>query len=229
MTFCGRPVNDFPQKGGGGHTGGDGEGRHRDVLRGPQGGAVQLHLQQPEHAHPVLQLGVRLIECILGQRELPLEVELIGAPENPAPLLLQAPGPVGLHLAHHLPGLVYGVGPQGIEPLPVPGQAHGDDGDAFHLGVEGRQVLHTPLEHAAIVEAGTGHDLAVHHDPRPGKLLHDLQALPAPALVAQQQAADRRVRGVDGNVDGADVQVHDPLELPSGQIGQCDIIAHQEG
>ena len=47
--------------------------------------------------------------------------------------------------------------------------------------------------------------------------------------IAQQQAADRRVRGVDGDIDGGDVQVADPLELPAAEVGQGDVIAHEKG
>ena len=53
------------------------------------------------------------------------------------------------------------------------------------------------------------------------------RALAAVELV--QQAADRRVRGVDGDIDGGDVQVADPLELPAAEVGQGDVIAHEKG
>ena len=33
---------------------------------------------------------------------------------------------------------------------------------------------------------------------------------------------------MDGDVDGADAQVNDPLSLPGGEVGEGDVIAHEE-
>ena len=70
------------------------------------------------------------------------------------------------------------------------------------MGIQRRQLLHALLQDRPIVQAGAGNDLSVHHDPRLGKFLHDLQALAAPPLVSKQLPPDLRVRGVDGDVDG---------------------------
>ena len=56
-----------------------------------------------------------------------------------------------------------------------------------------------------------------------------LQALSPPPLVAQQQAADLRVRGMDGDVDGGDVQITDPLQFPPAEVGEGNVVAHEEG
>ena len=133
-----------------------------------------------------------------------------------------------LHLPDHLGSLGRRIGRNGAQALPEAGHPHRNDGHTVHRGIETAQLPQGAVQGGPVVDAGAGDHLAVHRDPRPGKLLHDGQTFPRP-MVFQQTGPQLRVRGVDGNVDGADVQVHNPLELPSGQIGQCDIITHQEG
>ncbi len=71
--------------------------------------AELLH-QHPQHPHAVVQLGELLEEVLLGQRAAGDEIELVRAPHQPGPLLLQVFGRKGLHLVDDRPGLLLGIG-----------------------------------------------------------------------------------------------------------------------
>ena len=108
------------------------------------------------------------------------------------------------------------------QPLPEFGQAH------RHHRAAGEpprgHVLHGPLELRPVVVPGTQHDLPVHHDARRPEPPHGLQALAA-RLAAQEGGAEPGVGGVDRDVDGADAQVDDPLDLPGGEVGEgCSVV-----
>ena len=79
----------------------------------------------------------------------------------------------------------------------------------------------------AVVPAGADHDLPVHDDARLAEGLDIVQGTGG-VLVAQHGAVELGVGGVDGDVDGADVQVDDPLDFPLRQVGQGDVVAQQE-
>ena len=212
--------------GGGGDAGGNGEGHA--VRRVPQlQGGGELRLHQAQHPYAVFQLGVFLIEFV--RRDLPagLDIQLVPAPEDAAAVPLQAAPGIGFHHVQGLGGVLFGKGGQRGEALTEFGQAHGHNGDAVHLGVQCLQLPHGLQQGLPVVQAGAADDLAVHNDAGLGKAAHDLHALPC-SWVAQQLTAQLRVGGVDGDVDGADVQGDDTLDLPPGEIGQGDVIAQQE-
>ena len=60
-----------------------------------------------------------------------------------------------------------------------------------------------------------------------GETAHDLHHVSRPGI-AQQAAAGLGIGGLHGNVDGADAQGHDPLQLPGREIRQGDIIPLEE-
>ena len=189
--------------------------------------APELHLQQAQHAHAVFQLAVVVIKLVRGQLPPGEQVELIAAPEHSAAKALQTLLPEGFHLVQHRRGLPGGVGAQGEEPFPVLCQTHGHDGAAGNARAHSHQILHGPLEGGPVVEAGTGHHLAVHLDARLREAPHDVHAAPGEA-VAHHLYPQLRVGGVDGDVDGGDAQVDDALNLPGGEVGQGDVVAHEE-
>ena len=45
-------------------------------------------------------------------------------------------------------------------------------------------------------------------------------------LVAKELGTKLGVGGMDGNVDGTDVQIDDALRLTLGKVGERDIVAH---
>ena len=97
----------------------------------------------------------------------------------------------------------------------------------MYLGVQCLQLPHRLQQRLPVVQPGAADDLAVHDDAGLGKAAHDLHTF-SRSWVAQQLTAQLRVGGVDGDVDGADVQGDDALDLPPGEIGQGDVIAQQE-
>ena len=131
----------------------------------------------------------------------------------------------GLHHGDDGPGLLLCHRAELAETLAVFGEAHGDHGAADKAHVV--HVLHGSLELGTVVPAGADHDLPVHGDAGSPEGAHGLQA-PGGVPVSQKGAAELGVRGVDGDVDGADPQFHDPRDLPVGEVGEGDIIAHQE-
>ena len=142
-------------------------------------------------------------------------------------MALQATPGKAFHHVQSLGGVFPGKGLQLRQSLPEFGQTHRHDGNAVHLGVQCLQLPHGPQQSLPVVEAGAADDLAVHDNAGLGKAAHDRHALPRPG-VSQQLAAQLRVGSVDGDVDGADVQGNDTLNLPLGEIGQGDVIAQQE-
>ena len=107
------------------------------------------------------------------------------------------------------------------------GQAHGDDGHAAHLGIKLFEVLHGFLQRRAVVEAGAADDLAVHDDAGCRQILHPGVTSPAPG-VAQEPRPQRRVRGVDRDVDGAHMELRDAPQLPLREVGECDVVPGKE-
>lgn len=71
----------------------------------------------------------------------------------------------------------------------------------------------------AVVPAGADDDLPVHDDAGLTEPAHIFQRAHG-VLVAQHGAVELGVRGVDGDVDGADAQINDALSLPLRQIGE---------
>ena len=126
-------------------------------------------------------------------------------------------GGKGLHLVYEGGGLLLCIGAQGVEALPVFCDPHRHHGDAVHRRGHVRQIKQGAVQGGAVVDPGTGDDLAVHGDAGLGEAAHDGDALPGPA-VFQHFTAQVRVGGVDGHVDGGDAQGDDPLHLPLGQI-----------
>ena len=126
-------------------------------------------------------------------------------------------GGKGLHLVNEGGGLLLGIGAQGVEALPVFRHPHRHHGDAVDSRGHARQIQQGAVQGGAVVDPGTGDDLAVHGDAGLGEAAHDGDALPGPA-VFQHFTAQLRVGGVDGHVDGGDAQGDDPLHLPLGQI-----------
>ena len=78
-----------------------------------------------------------------------------------------------------------------------------------------------------VVPAGANHDLPVHDDTGLAEGL-DIVQRPGGVLVAKHGAVQLWVGGVDGDVDGADVQVNDPLGLALRQVGEGDVVAQQK-
>ena len=168
-----------------------------------------------------------LIELVRGQLPPRLQVQLVPAPEDAGAVLLHAAVAEGRDLVDGLAGVLGSEGGELLQPLPVFGEAYRHDGDAVDTGVHPGQVLHGALQSFPVVPAGAADDLAVHHDPRRGEAAHDLDALAGPP-VFQHPAAELRVRGVDGDVHRAHVQIDDPLDLPGGEIGQGDVVSQQK-
>ncbi len=76
------------------------------------------------------------------------------------------------------------------------GQAHGDDRDALHRGVQGRQLVDRLLEHRTVVHTRAQHDLGVDANAQTGEppqLRQDLRGV----TVVEQFAPNIRIGGVD--------------------------------
>ena len=115
--------------------------------------------------------------------------------------------------------------PELSQALAVFGDAHRHQRAAGKLHL--RQVPEGAAQLVPVVPAGADHDLPVHHDPRLAEGPDIVQG-PQGVLVSQHGAVELGVRGVNGDVDGADAQVDDPLGLPLRQVGQGDIVALQK-
>src|SRR5262249_40986323 len=82
--------------------------------------------------------------------------------------------------------------------------------------------------YVAVVQTGAEDDLSVHLDvvrQEPLQVLVDQRPLRRP----EQPRANLRVPGVDADVQRAEVEADDPLELRLGQVRQRDEVAVQEG
>ena len=116
---------------------------------------------------------------------------------------------------------------QRIQPLPESRQTYRDDGYRMDTGPECCKIPHAAVQLFPVVESGAAHDLTVHGDPRFGEPFHDLQTLSRPGI-PQHLHAKFRVGGMDGNIDGADAQIHDPLHFPGREVRQRHIVAQKK-
>ncbi len=128
----------------------------------------------------------------------------------------------------HLPGLLFCVGPQGVKPLPVAGEAHWHQGDAPQPRPVFRQVPKALFQGGAVVDAGTEDQLGVHPDPRLGEHRDIPQALGGLG-VFQHLHPQVRVGGMHRNIDGGKAHLDNPADILLGEVGEGDIAAKQEG
>ena len=209
----------------GGPACGDGEGGGGRGLVHEVQGPEQVTLQGAEHTHAVLQLPVALVVVLPGKLSPGPEKKLVRTEEAPCAEAAQifltelvgnvqnfsgAPGVHGLQLC---------------QTLSVFGDAHGHQGAGGELHL--RQVPEGAAKLVAVVPAGTDHDLPVHHDARLTEGTNIVQAAHG-IFVSQHGTVELGVRGVNGDIDGADAQVNDALSLPLREIGEGDIVALEE-
>ena len=214
-----------PQERGGGGAGGDGEGGRRGVWLLQTHGGEEILLQRAQHPHAVLQLAVALVVVLLRQGQPRPEVQLIGAEKAPCAEAPQVLLPELLGNGDDVPRVLGADGAQLGKTLPVLGDAHRHQRAAGELPL--RQVAEGAAQLVAVVPAGADDDLPVHDDTRLAERLNIVQR-PLGILVAQHGAVELGVGGVDGDVDGADVQIGDALGLPLRQVRQGDVVAQQE-
>ena len=215
----------FPQERGGGGAGGDGEGgRGLAVLLQAHGGE-EILLQRAEHPHAVFQLAVALVVVLLRQRQSRPEEQLVGAEETPCAEAAEVLLPEFLGDGDDASGALAVHRAELRQTLPVLGDAHRHDGAAGKLPV--RQIAEGAAQLVTVVPAGADHDLTVHHDARLTERLDVVQRPPG-ILIAQHGAVELGIGGVDGDVDGADVQVDDALRLALRQVRQGNVVAQQE-
>ena len=170
-------------------------------------------------------MAVALVILLLRQRQSRPQEQLVGAEEAPGAVAPQILLPVLLGNGDDLPRAFAVHRPQLGKALTVLGDAYRHQRAAGKLPV--RQVTQRAAQSVAVVPAGAHHDLAVHDDARLAEA-PDVFQRPLRSLVAQQRTVELRLRGVDGHVDGADVQVDDPLCLPLREVGQGGVVAQQE-
>ena len=106
-------------------------------------------------------------------------------------------------------------------------EADGDYGDAADAWVQLRELPHGTRELLAVVIARAADYLTVHRDARRGEAAqgaHDVRGFRVP----HELHAHLRVRGVDGDVDGAYFQLADALQLPLGEVRERYIAAREE-
>ena len=111
--------------------------------------------------------------------------------------------------------------------LAVLREPDGNDGDGAHLRIERRKVLHRLLQGLPVVVAGAADDLAIHRDPALGETPDEGVALRR-AGVPEQLCAQFGVGRVDRDIDGADVQVDDALDLALGEVRERDVVAGEK-
>ena len=215
----------FPQERGGGGAGGDGEGGRGFAVFLQLHGAEEVLLQRAEHAHAVFQLAVALVVVLLGQLYARPQEQLVGAEEPPGAEAAQVLLPEFLGDGDDVAGALGVHRTQFRQALTVLGDTHRHDGAAGELPL--RQVPQGAAQLVAVVPAGADYDLTVHDDTRLAEGLDIVQGTGG-ILVAQHGAVQLRVGGVDGLVDGADVQVDDALGLALRQVGQGDVVAQQK-
>ena len=89
------------------------------------------------------------------------------------------------------------------------------------------QIGQGAAELLAVIPAGADNDLSVHLDTGLAESTHVRQGTGG-VFVAQHGAVQLGVGGVDGDIDGGDMQVNNTLRLPLGQIGQGDVVAQKK-
>ena len=182
--------------------------------------------QRAEHPHAVFNLAVALVVVRFRQRQPRAQEQLVRAEEAACAEAAEVLLPELLGDGDDLPRAVGVDGAELRESLAVLRDADGDERAARELPV--RQVAQRPAELVAVVPAGADDDLAVHDDARLAERADILERAPG-VFVAEHRAVQLRIRRVDGDVDGADVQVDDALRLALGEVREGDIVAEQEG
>ncbi len=104
----------------------------------------------------------------------------------------------------------------------------GHDGGRHHRGVERGQLPDGARQVRAVVPVGAQHDLGVHPDAGLGEPLHPRQDLRRAARLAEQPAAERRVRRVDGHVERRQALLDDARQVRLVEVGQRDVVAVEE-
>ena len=188
---------------------------------------AELRLLQAQHADAVFQLREFLVEFLRRQRAPRLEIQLVGAEEDARAEFFNAFVAEGIDEVERLGRVLRRERRERIEPLAKLRQTDRHDRHAVHLRIERREVAHRALQLRAVVQTGAADDLAVHGDAAVGKAAHDLERL-ARARIAEQKRAQLRIRGVHGDVDGADVQVDDALHLALGEVRERHVVAHEK-
>ena len=155
-------------------------------------------------------------------------MDLVGEKDEAAPQLgleTLLPAADGVHEAARL------VGPEAAErgeALAVAREPDGHDGGRRHRGVERGQLPDGARQVRAVVPVGAQHDLGVHPDAGLGEPLHPRQDLRGAARLAEQPAAERRVRRVDGHVERRQALLDDARQVRLVEIGQRDVVAVEE-
>ncbi len=131
------------------------------------------------------------------------------------------------HNIYHPAGRLLIKGLQGIEPVAVLRESHGDHGKAFHIRKISREILNGPLQLPSVVDSWTADDLAVHRNLRVIKNLDLFQGL-SRKPVMKHHAPQLRVCGMHRNIDGRQMKLYDSLQIMVAQIRQCHIISLQK-
>ena len=201
-----------------------GDVRQVQVLEGPG----ELVLQVAKHAHAVLDLGEVLVKLQGRDGQPGQEVELVGGVDRAAAPLPAEFLPPALQLGHGLQGPRPVEGGEGVQALPVAGEAHGHTGHAEEPLPQGEELLQSEFQGRTVVEAGAQDDLAVEPDAALCQAVQVAQGVPGEA-VAHHLAAELRVHGVHRHVNGRDAHLQNAVDLPVVDIGEGDVVAEQEG
>ena len=175
--------------------GGDGHAaggvRQLQILQGP----VKLVLEVAHHAHAVFNLGEILVE--LQGRDGPAcqQIQLVRGIHRAGAPLRFPPGAPALQDVQGLPGGLLVKGHQGVQALPVAGEAHRHTGHAEKPLPQGPELLQSVLQGGAVVDAGAQHNLAVEVDAPLRQPVQVAQGVPGEPVV-HHGAAQLGVHGV---------------------------------
>ena len=90
------------------------------------------------------------------------------------------------------------------------------------------QLPDTSIQLLPIIEAFAQNNLAVHFDSGLIKRVHLFQCFPGEPVV-EHPAAQVRIHGLEGNVDGLQAESDDPLQIMPAHVGQGHIVSLEEG
>ena len=124
-------VNQFPEKRGGGHAGGDGKIPFPAVRLKKGEGVPELLPLEGEHPHAVFQLAVVTVKLPIRERALRFQVKFVRGVKDPLAVFRKHLVPVAVHHVDDRRGLFPGIGPQREQPLPVFGEPHRHAGNGF--------------------------------------------------------------------------------------------------
>ena len=187
----------------------------------------KLPFKQAQQAHAVFDLAKLLIRLIRRQRHARLEVPFVRQKRKGRSLLRSGSGGKGLDPLDHAKRRLRRIRLQLRQAFAKARQSDRNERNGLRGRVQAVQIGERPVQHLAVIDARTAHDLRMEAQPRLGKAREPLHE-PARRAVAHHLCAHLRIRGMDGDIQRADAPAEDALQLLLRNVRQRHIIAHDE-